>query len=179
MAMALDHLKKKPAAKAEPAAGKKTSKELDAVFGLLLPKDEAGNPVTTFGPHSAQAAAAAAVVPPAPKSVVYRCLHTELIARFKSGDCPPCRAKRRREKAAKERERREKKWADASSQFRFPPGSFFGNVSWDGVTWAGSLSVPQPNGTIRQWHGTGTAVEKVLRALKDAYVASLAESATA
>jgi hypothetical protein len=169
MPMALDHLKKKPAA-----------------------KDEAGNPVTTFGPHSAQAAAAAAVVPPgqttvhavtpttaepAPKFVVYRCLHTELIARFKSGDCPPCRAKRRREKAAKERERR-----DAGRQavpFRFPPGSFFGNVSWDGVTWAGSLSVSQPNGTIRQWHGTGTAVEKVLRALKDAYVASLAESATA
>jgi hypothetical protein len=125
----------------------------------------------------AVAAVATAVAEPAPKFVVYRCLHTELIARFKSGDCPPCRAKRRREKAAKERERR-----DAGRQavpFRFPPGSFFGNVSWDGVTWAGSLSVPQPNGTIRQWHGTGTAVEKVLRALKDAYVAGLAESATA
>jgi hypothetical protein len=152
--MGLEHLKRKP-----PAAADRKPAETAVV--------------------TVARGAAAAPPPPEVKHVEYRCGHRELIARFQSGDCPPCRAKRGREKAAKERERREKKRADASSQFRFPPGSFFGNVSWDGEAWAGSLSVPQPNGTIRQWHGTGTAVEKVLRALKDAYVAGLAESATA
>jgi hypothetical protein len=142
------------------------------------PLDESGSPppiavTRLMTPEQAAAAPKGpAVAEPAPKSVEYRCGHRELIARFKSGDCPECRAKRRREKAAKEREKRDAKKADASGQFRFPVNSSV-VAAWNGATWEASLSVPGENGTVRQFRAASTGVEKALRELKRLYVESL------
>jgi hypothetical protein len=160
--MSLDHLKKSPR--------------------KINPLDESGSPppiavTRVMTPEQAAVAPKGPCVAPDPpkevKSVTYRCGHTELIARFKSGDCPPCRAKRKREKKEANRVKRDAKRADASQQFRFPPGSTFNNVTWDGERWVATLSVPQPDGTVRQFHETGTGVEKVLRALKERYLESV------
>lgn len=142
--MSLDHLKRKPAAGGP--APKPTAKP------LAMP--------TVTKP-----------------TVQYRCGHSKPIAELAGQDCPTCRNTARAAKnKARHQARSAKPVAGDPNVFRFPPGTGFGSVIWDGSEWQATLYVPDPANSglsIFSASASGTAVEHVLRDLKQQYVASL------
>ena len=57
--------------------------------------------------------------------------------------------------------------------FRFPPGTRFVDVKWDGETWTAHLEVPNGPDKFMHFHGIGTSVENVLRKMKHKYIRGL------
>lgn len=147
--MPLDHLKKQPPAKEPPFVPPQT------------PKPDSVEPIEPI--------------------VRYRCGHFASLATFKDINCPPCRDGIRKQNRARKRERYEANLAARIAAgepdpgaFRFPAGSEFSCVQWDGKEWKAALYVPPINKHgPRHFEGAGTSVERLLRSLKDQYVESL------
>jgi hypothetical protein len=107
-------------------------------------------------------------------TIHYKCGHERTVKDLEHGFCPTCirdNDRRRRQHRLQNRGmRRENK----TLAFRFPVGTFFGNPTWDGEKWTGTLVVG--GDPALTFTAENTAVEHLLRRLKDAYMQSLKNS---
>jgi hypothetical protein len=101
--------------------------------------------------------------------VTYRCGHTRPLAEVTQANCPECRKKRRRAKGLK---------PGSVAEFRFPAGTFFEGVAWNGKEWTATLCVWIGGDPVR-FPGAGTGLEPLLRMLKDRYVEAITATGVA
>ena len=105
---------------------------------------------------------------PAKPATTYRCGHPADVARMLNRNCDECRAKARKDKAARRNERRsEAKAAEADKQNgRLPHGSYFSiTYNADLKMWKGCLWTP-PTGALQ---GTDSGVFRLLKELDKQY----------
>lgn len=156
--MSLDHLKR-PKPEAKPTAQK--------VLGERIPPKG--------GSSTAKPAKPTNKIVKEVEGVVFRCGHGCSAGLFKGRDCPQCEFKRdkdKRAKKARQRERQGNRRSDALNDFRFPKGTRV-ELFWDGEKWGGLAVCPvfEPEAKVVQLTSTDTGVERLLRKLKDLFIA--------